>query len=593
MARKRVRSGASRSAAAPRQPRGRGGAPVRGPQRAAIRRERPGGRAFRRVIRLVRRRPLAIAAALALLHIAMGLLTFEPRPHTGGDNGAYITLGRSLLEHGTYTELWDPAEPPHTKYPPVFPAILAIAMAAGLTPWVPLKLVVLGLSATAVAFSFLWLRARRRAAFALGIGALLAVAPGVLREGRWLLSDVPFWAFTMIALWAFERLRPADWKRFAIAAAATLLAYFTRSAGLPLVVAALGWLAWRRHWRQCAALAVIVGLPAAVWWLRSRAFGPSGYVSEFWLVDPYLPLLGTIGIGDLFSRIGTNTIKYVSIHLPTLLTGGRSAPAVALSVLIAGLAMSAWTVRLRRPRVSELFLLLYLGLILIWPAVWSGERFLLPLLPLLLILAGDALLGVAGRVAPRHDLRAVAAMAGLVLLLAIPRLAAGVGTGVECTSRYLSGERYPCLGNPYHADFFHFSTLMGDALPHDAVVLNRKPRLFHVLSGGLKSVNYPLSDDPDEFFTVARDAGARHVLFDQLDGVAEIYLRPIIARKARAFCLMRVSDVTGTVLFGILPGGDTVPDLTREELLEGLVSFAFCDDEYWRSPLERRRYERS
>src|SRR5690606_3934375 len=118
---------------------------------------------------------------------------------------------------------------------------LAVAMASGLEPWVQLKLVVLALSAAAVAFSFLWLRRRRRAALALGVGLLLAVAPGVLREGRWILSDVPFWAFTMVAIWSFERLRPDDWKRFAVAAAAVLLAYFTRSAGLPLVLAALAW----------------------------------------------------------------------------------------------------------------------------------------------------------------------------------------------------------------------------------------------------------------------------------------------------------------------------------------------------------------
>jgi dolichyl-phosphate-mannose--protein O-mannosyl transferase len=106
-----------------------------------------------------------------------------------------------------------------------------LAIAVGLQPWVQLKLVVLALSATAVAFSFLWIRARRRAVLALATGLIIAVAPGVLQEGRWILSDVPFWAFTMIALWAFERLRPDDWKRFAVAAVAVLLAYFTRSAG--------------------------------------------------------------------------------------------------------------------------------------------------------------------------------------------------------------------------------------------------------------------------------------------------------------------------------------------------------------------------
>lgn len=550
-----------------------------------------GARALRRITRLARQHPAALALGLAALHVALALLTFEPRPHTGGDNGAYITLATSLLERGTYTELWDPAQPPHTKYPPVFPAVLALALAVGLAPWVQLKLVVLAFSASAVAFTFLWLRARRRAALGVGIALLLALAPGVLREGRWVLSDVPFWAFTMVALWAFERLRPDDWRRFAIGVAAVVLAYFTRSAGLPLVLAALAWLGWRRLWRHAVILALVVGVPAVLWWLRTRAFGPSGYVSEFWLVDPYVPALGTIGAADLLTRIGANVTKYVSIHLPVLLSGARGGLMLPVSLAIFGLAFFGWLRRLRRPRTSELFVLFYLGLILVWPAVWSGERFLLPLLPLLLVLAGEALVALMRRVAPRQDLAAVAALGVVILLLALPNLLQAARTGMHCTGRYLAGEQFPCLGSPVYDDFFRMSTQMGEALADDAVVLNRKPRLFHVLSDGLASAIYPFSDDPAVFFEAAREAGARFVLFDRLDGVSELYLRPIIARKARAFCLMWGSDATGTALFGLLPGADTVPDLTAEDVASGMIAFPLCEDDYWRSPAERRRFQ--
>jgi hypothetical protein len=352
-----------------RQARRRAAAATRTDSRPVPRRRaRVGGRLHRAVVRVVRRRPLAVAGGLVLLHLLLGLLTFDPTPHTGGDNGAYITLGRSLLGQGTYTELWDPAAPPHTKYPPVFPAVLALAMAAGMQPWVQLKLVVLGLSAAGVAFTFLWIRARRRAALALGVGVLMALAPGVLREGRWLLSDVPFWAFTMIALWAFERLGPRAWRLMAVATAGVLLAYFTRSAGLPLVVAGLGWLALHRRWPQLGVLAAAVGLPALLWWLRTRAYGPTGYTAEFLLVNPYVPALGTVGAGDMLQRILDNALKYTTIHLPELLATSRSGLLTTLSAAILLLAAAGWIMRVRRPRVVELFLPLYLGLILIWPA---------------------------------------------------------------------------------------------------------------------------------------------------------------------------------------------------------------------------------
>jgi hypothetical protein len=443
--------------------------------------------------RVVRRHPYWVAAGLVLLHVGLALLTFEPRPHTGGDNAAYITLGQSLLERGAYLELWDPAEPPHTKYPPAFAAILAAAMAIGLQPWVQLKLVVLAFSASATALSFLWIRARARAGIALGVGVLVAVAPGILREGRWLLSDVPFWAFTMLALWAFERLKPGDRARFALAATATMLAYMTRSAGLPLILAALAWLGWHRRWHQFAGLAAIVGIPALLWALRSRAFASGAYISEFWLIDPYQPTLGTIGPADLVVRVFINVQKYLSIHLPTLLIGGPGPLPFLLGGAIVALALFGWSWRVRRARVADLFLPLYLGLIFIWPAVWSGERFLLPAVPLLLFHAGDGLVRLARRFSRRHEFVAGAAGAGLVFLLAVPGLVAGAAVGRECTARYLAGERYPCLDGPFWGDFFELSETTARALPADAVVLNRKPRLFHVLSGGVCGGHSPLT----------------------------------------------------------------------------------------------------
>jgi hypothetical protein len=559
------------------------------PPRASI-----GADAQRRIHSVVLRYPYAIAAGLALLHVALALLTFEPQPHTGGDNAAYITLGRSLLEHATYTELWDPAEPPHTKYPPAFAVILAAAMAVGLQPWVQLKFVVLGFSAAATALSFLWIRARRRPGLALGIATLIAIAPGVLREGRWILSDVPFWAFTMLALLGFERLRRRQRGHLATAALATLAAYMTRSAGLPLLVAAIAWLVWRRRWHQLAGLAAIVGGPAILWWLRTRAFTAGGYVSEFWLVNPYQPALGTIGPLDMAARVLANTTQYITIHIPTLLAGAPGPFTITTAAAIAVLALAGWALRLRpgrlrRVRVADLFLPLYMGLILIWPEVWSGERFVLPVLPLLLYYAGDALVRLVRWATPRADFAAAATAAVLVGLMAVPGLVAGVAVGRECTARYLAGERYPCLGGSVWTDFFELAETTAGMVPDGAVVLNRKPRQYYVLSG-LKGRNYPLSDDPAAFFAAADSAGARYVVFDRLDAVSEIYLRPVLVLRSGAFCLMTVRPASGTALFAIVPPGSPARTAELPAGETGRVSFALCGPEHWRDEEARSRF---
>ncbi|MGI9628204.1 MAG: hypothetical protein ACR2QM_15330, partial [Longimicrobiales bacterium] len=81
--------------------------------------------------------PMGVAVGL---HLALSLLAFLPVMHTGGDNAAYLTLASSLLDGG-YRELWNPGAPPHTKYPPGFPVVLASLLAVGFKTFTAFKIV--------------------------------------------------------------------------------------------------------------------------------------------------------------------------------------------------------------------------------------------------------------------------------------------------------------------------------------------------------------------------------------------------------------------------------------------------------------------
>jgi hypothetical protein len=110
-----------------------------------------------------------------------------------------------------------------------------------------------------------------------------------------------------------------------------------------------------------------------------------------------------------------------------------------------------------------------------------------------------------------------------------------------------------------------------------------------VLSG-LKADRYPLTDDPVAFFAAADSAGARYVIFDRLDAVADIYLRPILIRRSAAFCLMTVMPETSTALLGIV-GSEHPARTEAEQPLDGSrVDFPFCGVEYWRDEDAMRQY---
>jgi 4-amino-4-deoxy-L-arabinose transferase-like glycosyltransferase len=214
-------------------------------------------------------------AAVVVVQVVLMMTVYTPMAHSGGDTAGYVTLAHSLLERGTYTDLWHPAQPPHTKYPPVFPALLAVAIALGARTWATLKIVPALFTPLSVLAIYLWARERRGAPVAAAVALLTAGCQAVLWASHWELSEPPFMAFTFVALWAYDRAGKSAAPRWlVIGGVCAGLAYFTRSAGIPLMVAAVAWLALARRRVAAAALAVGVGLPAALWSRRGGAGAP-------------------------------------------------------------------------------------------------------------------------------------------------------------------------------------------------------------------------------------------------------------------------------------------------------------------------------
>lgn len=548
-------------------------------------------------VRWTRRlRPWHGAVLLAGVHMVLALLSLDPTLHNGGDNAAYLALARSLLERGTYQELWDPAMRAHTQYPPGWPMVLVAAMTLGVKPWVGFKVLSILFSTAAVALSYLWARRVSTPGTALAIAAVLALGTGVIDLARWELSDVPFWTFTMFALWAFARLsgtgeagaaepgaepagapeRNEPWGALALASLAVLLAYVTRSAGVPMVAAVIVWLAWRRRWRALALFAGVVGPFALAWVARGRMVGDASYTGHLWYVDPYTPSLGMVTAVGMLQRIVRNVTEYTGDHLPYLLIGSRltvSAWIVGVSVVV--LALAGWAMRVRRAGLAEVWLPLYMGLVLIWPAEWSGERFLLPALPMLLVCAAEVV-RVAGR-RIGQPLVLGAGLAGVLVVAGAPRVVHEVRLSTECRQAYDALDNpHPCLPENWQ-DFLRMASSLRGQLPEGSTVLSRKPTLFWAQSG-YPSRTYPFTTSPDSLLAAARDAGAGYVLVDYLDTVSMMYLAPILMQRPQAFCVMDGFGPGRATLMAIVPGAERMPNVraapTGDERVN--IPFSFC-----------------
>jgi len=508
------------------------------------------------------RRAVLVLLGIVVAQVALSGLVFTPAPHTGGDNAGYIALAHSLLERGAYLELWSPGEPPHTKYPPVFPLLLAGVMALGAKGWVTLKVVPFVSTILVGVLSFLWARERKGEGVAAGVALLVVLSDAVLYYSRWILSDPTFLALTLGALWALERGegrksgRPGVW--LMVGFTLVVLAYFTRSAGLPLVAATVLWLILRKGWGGLAIFSTVFLGSAGLWWWRSAEAGGGGYASEFWLIDPYRPDLGRIGPTELLARIWENLVGYVTNFIPEGLVGLEGPWLPFLGVALAVLALVGWLRSFRvGPGLAELFLPLYFGLMLLWPGVWSGDRFALPLLPLFLFYGILALQWILRglKTFPR-----ALVLAGAFLLLALPSLrswaeeARGAG---DCRALAAGGNPWACHGVNVQ-EYALMARWAGGNLPVGAVVVTRKPRIFFVESS-VKTVSLPLTTNPEAFMGTVEKQGARYLTADRWDGLASYYLPPVLQGRPAAFCFITGVDSGGQMgiqLLGIQVVGE-------------------------------------
>jgi len=519
--------------------------------------------------RILGLRPFLWAAGIVILHVVLGLLLFDPTIFTGGDNANYIILGESLRTGQGYRDLYLPGTPIHTKYPPLYPAILAaLGAAGGLQLFKAFSLV-----ASTVCVWLTWRLGQRLAGPNLGLLAaiLVAVSPLLLRFSHIVLTEATFTALVLLTLATLhagserERPRGTAWLALALACAV----FLTRTAGLPLLMALVAYPLLNRRWLQAGRAMLVTAVCVIGWGLWQRLGDPAGpgYLGQMMMLNPYNPSLGSVDAAGLVARVATNFWLYISDELPAALGAVSRTPegpvrsAVGLGLVVSTLAVTGWLKTVTtRITPGALFLFLYVGLITLWPEVWTDKRFLLPVLPLVVIYA---LYGIASIAELRFPRERVVAAAALVLILASPAImqtARRIPLTVTCQRAYLQGDS--CLTADYRS-FFDAGTWASRNIPPGAILSNRHPRLFFLSSAHQGDV-YEFSADPAVVLAGLEAMGATHVVLDRTSVTTDIYLRPVLTNYPDRFVEVYSGGIPVTRVYRflrppVLADADTSP----------------------------------
>lgn len=307
--------------------------------------------------------------AVAAVVLFMANAVFDPKPYVIGDNAVFMLLSRSLSAGTGYQHNGVYA----ASLPPLLPAMLMpfntsiVAM-----KWL---IVACGVAAAVLFYRLCLLRWSPRMAF--GVTLVAFTNAGILFYTHYVMSEIPFMMFVLAALLWYRR-------HWALAALLVALACYTRSIGIALVpaVGAAYLLAGRRRDALLFCGAVFVAmLPWSVW---VRMHG-GGYLAQFMWADPYDPATATLSAAGLVSRVLNNAVSYVThITSDTLFYASLGLGAGAkLFIAVPALAAVTASLAMRRKDADAIFVFIYGFVLLLWPNVWSCDRFLLPVVPML------------------------------------------------------------------------------------------------------------------------------------------------------------------------------------------------------------------
>ncbi|MDP8988458.1 MAG: hypothetical protein M3N41_00055 [Acidobacteriota bacterium] len=436
-------------------------------------------------------RRLVIAIAFLLLLIPSAQFAWRNRdmPDFGRlhDDALLFVSAQGIAQGNGYRIGSLPENPYQTKYPPLFPAYLALVW--HLNPNFPENLT------TATLFTWPWLAIclalacwlYREYGFseprALLLTAALGLSPYMALFGSMMLSEVFFTCFVLAALILARR---PDNGAIVLAGLAAACAYLARTAGIALLISVPALLLGKREWRR-TALFLAPSLPAVgawTWWAH-RHLPHSKDMSLLYYVDYMAFEKATVG-WDNFAVVLWKNIDQILYGMGSLVLPKVIAflPLKIMTQVVA-VAMLAGVVRLVRRGIAldyALFGLISLGILAVWHYP-PNERFVLPLFPLLLlglVTEVGQLWGMVRNALHNQDAsqRAVAVIfaAGLAAFFA-----AAIGLQAYMTFGMLN--QAAAQERPKVAERRAAYRWMSQNLPADAKVLSNDDPLLYLSSG--------------------------------------------------------------------------------------------------------------
>lgn len=495
---------------------------------------------------------------ISIVFLIAYLFIYDSKIGLNGDNMDYYILGKSIASGKGYSNISHPSEMPATHFPPGYPFIISLLILIK-DNVATLKIANGVFYFFSLILSFLvFKKITKNELLSFGITILVLLNSNLLSFATDEMSEIPFLFFSTLTVYLMMKLDTEIkfFKNpyFLLLVICLAASYYIRTAGISLVLAVCFYFAWQKKWNYVVAtfgLFVICVLP---WTLRGISLGGNSYTTQLLMINPYNPALGMAGPMDFVNRFLNNVQRYFAWEFPSacfpflfkakpLTYEGKPEVldyvigAITLIVLLYGLY--------KLPKYRS-FIISYfvgtMGILLLWPDVWFGIRFILPAIPLMMLCFVVGIFDLVNMLF--RSLKLKLELSPLILLplgfLYFPMISL-------LHQKALS---------PYPIQFKHYFDMgkwAKENTPEKSVFCCRKQSLFYYFSNRY-CVNYAYNTDDKVVIEDLKNKKVDFVVLEQL-GFASTgkYLFPAIEKNPQMFPVILHLTEPDTYLLGFKP----------------------------------------
>jgi len=477
---------------------------------------------------------------------------FDKKLDLNGDNANYYMLGKAVATGEGFVNINSISKSPNNHFPPGYPVLISGIITVFGDSITIIKLFNgLLFLATLILLYFLILKLTGRISTAVIVLLLLLLNSHLLRYSTMIMTEIPFLFFSIAGILAFLKIKmnESSWKNpwLYISLVLLIIAFYIKTSGVALIGGIVLYLIIIKEWKYALFFTISFILLAIPWQLRSQRLGGSSYARQLLMVNPYRPEMGAANIGDFVDRFGNNVGRYISKEIPStvfpFLKPNYRESSSSLQIILGILLFSLIFYGLWKLEEYKWLIVAYMagtfGILLLWPDVWVGVRFLLPAAPFLILGMVSGIQSLINRLAPGSLSKK---LLWIPILLCLPFLPLLKPLHEKAKTKVTAN----------WANYFALAKWANDNLSGEVVIACRKPTMFYLYSNTF-TINYKYTEDEQDLISNLIDKRVDYVILDQLGFSSTYrYLLPAIKNNPEKFKLIEKRTNPDTYLLQLI-----------------------------------------